>query len=94
MSDFLHEDVPLSFVQKIFAVMIQAHWHIFQVLTKRAERLEEVAPFLPWPRNVWLGVTVEKEEYVDRVRHLVRTPAKLEFVSLEPLLGPIQRLPL
>jgi protein gp37 len=94
MSDFLHEDVPLSFVQEIFAVMNQAHWHIFQVLTKRAERLEQVAPLLPWPRNVWLGVTVEKEEYVDRVRHLARTPAAVKFVSLEPLLGPIRRLPL
>jgi protein gp37 len=94
MSDFLHEDVPLSFVQRIFAVMNQAHWHIFQVLTKRAGRLEEVASVLPWPRNVWLGVTVEKEEYLDRVRHLVRTPAAVKFVSLEPLLGPIRRLPL
>ena len=94
MSDFLHEDIPLSFIKKIFAVMCQAHWHIFQVLTKRAERLEEVAQALPWPRNVWLGVTVEKEEYIYRIEHLARSPAAVKFISLEPLLGPIRRLPL
>jgi len=94
MSDVFHEDVPLSFIKKIFGVMEQAHWHVFQVLTKRADRIEKVAQELPWPGNVWLGVTVEKQEYAYRVKQLSRAPAAVRFISLEPLLGPICTLPL
>jgi len=94
MSDLFHEDVPLSFIKKTFEVMGQAHWHIFQVLTKRADRIEKVAKELPWPRNVWLGVTVEKQEYAYRVKQLSHAPAAVRFISLEPLLGPIRTLPL
>ena len=94
MSDLFHEDVPLSFIKKIFEIMDQAHWHIFQVLTKRADRIKKVAQELPWPKNIWLGVTVEKQEYAFRVKQLSRAPAAVRFISLEPLLGPICTLPL
>ncbi len=94
MSDLFHKDVPLSFIQKVFAVMAKAHWHQFQVLTKRAERLEEISRLLPWPANVWQGVSVENADYTFRVDHLRRTDAKVKFLSIEPLLGPIPKLDL
>jgi protein gp37 len=94
MSDLFHEQVPEPFIQQIFAVMAEAHWHTFQVLTKRAERLAEVAPRLAWPRNVWQGVSIESGAYVWRIHHLRRVPAAVRFLSVEPLLGPIRRLPL
>jgi protein gp37 len=94
MSDLFHADVPLDFLQRVFAVMQQAGQHSFQVLTKRADRLRELAPHLPWPRNVWMGVSVESAEYTDRVRDLARVPAAVRFLSVEPLLGPIPDLPL
>ena len=74
--------------------MAQARWHVFQVLTKRAERLEEVAPHLPWPSNVWQGVSVEHADYTWRIDHLRAVPASVRFLSAEPLLGPIPSLPL
>ena len=89
MSDLLHEDVPLGFISRVFDVMQQAHWHLFQVLTKRSARLAELAPLLPWPENVWVGVTVESAAYVHRVDDLRATPAAVRFLSLEPLLGPL-----
>ncbi len=89
MSDLFHEDVPESFIRRVFAVMRQAHWHTFQVLTKRAERLEELAPFIDWPPNVWMGVSVENQNYTFRIDHLRRTHAHVRFLSLEPLLGPL-----
>jgi len=92
MSDLFHKDVPLSFIQRVFAVMNQASWHTFQVLTKRAERLDEVSGHLAWPANVWMGVSVEREDYAFRIEHLRRTPARVKFLSLEPLLGPLPRL--
>jgi protein gp37 len=92
MSDLFHEDVPLRFIQRTFETIAQAHWHTFQVLTKRAERLEELAPSLPWPRNLWMGVSVERRDYVYRIAHLRRVPARVRFLSLEPLLGPLGRL--
>jgi hypothetical protein len=91
MSDLLHDDVPLEYIKKVFAVMERADWHTFQILTKRAERLEEVALLLPWPRNVWMGVTVENAECTSRIAHLVKVPAAVRFLSIEPLLGPILR---
>ncbi len=94
MSDLFHPGVPLEFIQRVFDVMGQASQHQFQVLTKRPERALQYARDLPWPDNVWLGTSVENALYVDRVRVLRRIPAKTRFLSVEPLLGPIPRLPL
>ena len=93
-SDLFHKDVPFDFIERVFDVMRRAHWHQFQVLTKRAERLEELAPRLPWPDNVWQGVSVENANYTFRIDHLRRTGAKIKFLSVEPLLGPIPNLDL
>jgi len=94
MSDLFHRDVPLAFIQRAFDVMRRADWHRFQILTKRADRLTEVAPHLPWPRNVWMGVSVETPEYVHRIHDLRTVPAAVRFLSVEPLLAAIPRLPL
>jgi protein gp37 len=94
MSDLFHEDVPLDFIQRVFDVMRQAHWHQYQILTKRAERLADLDSLLAWPPNVWMGVTVERADYVCRIDHLRRTHAAVKFLSLEPLLGPIHELDL
>ena len=94
MSDLFHANVPDSFVFDVFQTMESAHWHTFQVLTKRSDRLPEIAPLLPWPKNVWLGVSVESERYVNRIAGLVQVPAAVRFLSLEPLLGPLPDLPL
>ena len=94
MSDLYHKDVPFDFIHKVFEVMCRADWHVFKILTKRAERLEELSPRLPWPDNVWHGVSVENEDYTWRIDHLRRTGAKTKFLSIEPLLGPIPKLDL
>lgn len=94
MSDLFHEDVPSDFIVKVFDTMKRAHWHTFQVLTKRSERLLSIAPYLPFPTNVWVGVSVESPAYVYRIRDLARVPAAVRFLSIEPLLAPIPRLPL
>ncbi|HPF21817.1 MAG TPA: phage Gp37/Gp68 family protein [Syntrophomonas sp.] len=94
MSDLFHEDVPADFIYRVFDVMQQAHWHTFQVLTKRAERMHELSPHLPWNDNIWMGVTVENENYVSRIDNLRRTGAKIKFVSFEPLLSEITDLDL
>jgi protein gp37 len=94
MSDLFHDEVPLSYLRKVFEVMATAHWHIFQVLTKRSERLAEVASGLPWPANVWMGVSVESADYTYRIDHLSAVPAAVRFLSVEPLLGPIETLSL
>jgi len=89
MSDLFHEDVPLAFIQKVFGVMQRASQHHFQVLTKRSERLVRLSPKLPWPCNVWMGVTVENRDHIARIEHLRQTDANVKFISIEPLLGPI-----
>jgi protein gp37 len=94
MSDLFHEEVPQEFVQKIFDVMRRASWHTFQVLTKRSRRLLELSPEINWPPNVWMGVSVENQDYTFRIKHLRRTDARLRFLSLEPLLGPLPHLDL
>lgn len=95
MSDLFHRDVPLEFVQKVFQVMEEASWHQFQILTKRADRLAEIWRELPWPENVWMGVSVENQDYAcGRIYHLCEVPAAVRFLSVEPLLGPISNLPL
>lgn len=94
MSDLFHERVPLEFIVRVFDVMRRASRHRFQVLTKRSGRLAEVKPLLPWPTNVWMGVSVESQEYAFRIDHLRSTPAAVKFLSLEPLLGPLPDLDL
>ncbi len=94
MSDLFHEQVPLEYIQSVFNVMKKAYWHRFQVLTKRANRLELISPMLDWTPNIWMGVSVESEKYVSRIEHLKRSGAQTKFLSLEPLLGPLKHLDL
>ena len=89
MSDLFHEDVPASFISKVFEVMSKVTRHTFQVLTKRSENLRGLSHSLPWPENVWTGVTVENCDYLHRIDDLRVTPARIKFVSFEPLLGSI-----
>jgi protein gp37 len=93
MSDLFHNDVPLGFIRKIFDVMHKADRHIFQILTKRSERMLELAPKLVWPENVWAGVTVESSRYYHRLEHLRKVPAAIRYVSMEPMLGPMPDFP-
>jgi protein gp37 len=92
MSDLFHKDVPDEFILRTFDVMRRAAWHRFQVLTKRSDRLLELSPRLPWADNIWMGVSVEDQDYTFRIDHLRRTDAQIKFLSLEPLLGPLRRL--
>jgi len=92
MSDAFHVEVPVEFDLDIFNIMGQAHWHTFQVLTKRAERLAELSSLLPWAPNIWAGVTIESDAYAYRAELLKSTGAAVKFVSLEPLLGPLPSL--
>ncbi len=94
MSDLFHVGVPDAYVQRVFDVMRRAHWHRFQVLTKREARLAAIAPAIDWPTNVWMGVSVESAQHVDRIEALRSTNARVKFLSLEPLLGPLPRLDL
>lgn len=92
MSDLFHDKMPKSFIDDVFSVMRMAYWHQFQVLTKRSERLLDLDDSIDWPANVWMGVSVESADYMHRIDHLRKTHAKLKFLSLEPLLGPLPRL--
>lgn len=94
MSDLFHDDVPLEYILRVFDVMNAAHWHRFQVLTKRSRRLSELDHLLDWPPNVWMGVSVEDERVASRALDLRATGAKTKFLSLEPLLGPLPNLDL
>lgn len=94
MSDLFHERIPDDFIAEVFAVMGRADWHVFQVLTKREDRLVELAPDLPWPPNVWMGVTIENRRFVGRADSLREVPAAVKFISAEPLLGPLEGLDL
>lgn len=94
MSDLFHEDVPTEFIQRVFVVMRRANWHRFQILTKRSNRLLEISPSLPWMPNIWMGVTVENQDYTFRIDHLRQTGATIKFLSCEPLLGPLGKLDL
>jgi protein gp37 len=89
MSDLFHQDVPDSFIRDVFAVMAETPQHTYQVLTKRSQRLAKMADELPWPENVWMGVSVETVRYTFRVDHLRAVPAAVRFLSCEPLLGPL-----
>jgi protein gp37 len=94
MSDLFHKDVPAQFIEAIFSVMRSAHWHTFQILTKRSARLLELSPSIDWPPNVWMGVSVETPKYLARIRDLQRIAAHVKFLSLEPLLAALPRIPL
>jgi protein gp37 len=95
MSDLFHDDIPDAYIARVFETMRACPQHTFQVLTKRAERLEVLAPkLLPWPPNVWIGVSVEDGRVIGRIDALLRVPAKIRFLSLEPLIGPLDDLPL
>ncbi len=92
MSDLFHEDIPANYIQSIFEVMNNTPRHTYQILTKRSERLAELAPILNWSENIWMGVTVENNRYLHRVDHLRQVEAHIRFLSLEPLLGPLDEL--
>jgi len=94
MSDLFHENIPDDFIADVFAVMQQAHHHVFQILTKRHERLADLADSLPWPANVWMGVSIENRRFVHRAEYLRAVPAAVRFISAEPLLGPLEGLEL
>jgi len=94
MSDLFHEEIPFEFVQDIFSVMSANKRHIFQILTKRSGRLCELSPLLDWPENVWMGVTIENNDYVARADDLRTVGTAVRFCSLEPLLGPMPDLEL
>ncbi|HUR25276.1 MAG TPA: phage Gp37/Gp68 family protein [Candidatus Thermoplasmatota archaeon] len=89
MSDLFHPDLKPEFIKDVFATMVKADWHQFQVLTKRPERALALAKSLPWPKNVWMGTSVESQPFVGRVDVLRQIPAKTRFLSCEPLLGPL-----
>jgi protein gp37 len=92
MSDLFHERIDASFIAQVFEVMVAADQHVFQVLTKRPERVLELAPSLSWPSNVWMGVSIENRRFVHRADQLREVPAQVRFISAEPLLGPLEGL--
>ena len=92
MSDLFHDDIPDEFIHNVFNVMAKAHWHRFQVLTKRAERLKKLSNKLSWNDNIWMGVTVETSAYKFRIDRLRNTGANIKFLSIEPLLGSLGKL--
>lgn len=94
MSDLFHPDVPEEFVRAVFATMGSCPRHTFQILTKRSERLGQLASSLPWAANIWMGVSVEDERVIERIGHLKTVPAAVRFLSLEPLIGPLHGLDL
>ena len=89
MSDLFHEKIPVKYLRQVFDVMRRADWHIFQILTKRAERLAKMAPRIDWPPNVWMGVTVESARFTHRIDYLRHTGAAIKWLSMEPLLSPV-----
>jgi len=94
MSDLFHESVPFDFINRVFDTMVRCPQHIFQILTKRSARLKTVANDLPWAENIWMGVSVENEKVMQRVYDLSEVPAKIRFLSCEPLIGSLDNLPL
>lgn len=92
MSDLFHEEIPIEYIRNVFNVMKRAHWHTFQILTKRGKRLADIAPMLNWPNNVWMGVTVENQDCTPRIDYLRTVPAAVRFLSMEPLLSPVTNM--
>jgi protein gp37 len=94
MSDLFHDRIPVDFIQCVFSSMEKASWHTFQILTKRPERVVELADDLSWPQNVWMGVSIENRRFVKRADHLRQINSAIRFISAEPLLGPLEGLDL
>ncbi len=94
MSDLFHVDVPLAYIKRVFQVMTRAHWHEYQVLTKRSDRLRDLNSDLKWQPQIWMGVSIENEDYIFRADDLRKTGAHVKFLSIEPLLGPLHKLKL
>ena len=94
MGDMFHDNVPLDYIKQVFKTMAKADQHIFQVLTKRSARMLDLSKHLPWPKNIWLGVTIESGKYKYRADDLRKTPASTKFLSIEPMIGPVDRLDL
>ena len=94
MSDLFHKNVSTEFILRIFKIMSKAYWHRFQVLTKRSDRLLKLDHKIEWPSNVWMGVSVENNDYTFRIDQLRKTHASVKFLSLEPILGPLENLQL
>lgn len=92
MSDLFHKDVPTEYIKRVFGVMNRAHWHQYQVLTKRSDRVLELSKVLHWVPQIWMGVSVETEKYKVRIDDLRKTGAQVKFLSLEPLLGSLGKL--
>jgi protein gp37 len=92
MSDLFDKDIPDEYIRRVFEVMNKADWHIFQVLTKRSPRLARLGQSLPWSQNIWVGVSIELDQYRWRADHLRKVPAHTRFISAEPLLGPLENL--
>ena len=92
MSDLFHKSVPFEFIEKVFDIMRRAEHHRFQVLTKRSKRMMDMSRHLPWPDNIWLGVSVENDDYLHRIDHLRNTDAAVKFISFEPLIGSVDEL--
>jgi len=94
MGDMFHEEIPLDYIKRVFDIMVRAERHIFQILTKRSSRMLELAQHLPWPDNVWMGVTIESAKYGYRADNLRETAAKIKFLSIEPMIGPVSDISL
>ena len=92
MSDLFHEEIPLEFIKRVFETMEKAYWHKFQILTKRSSRMFELNRKINWPSNVWIGVSVENEEYIYRIDQLKQVDANIKFISFEPLLSSINSI--
>ncbi len=92
MSDLFHEHVPTGYIKNVFEVMCRADWHQYQILTKRSERARKLSSVLNWAPQIWMGVSVETEEFTYRIDDLRKTGARVKFLSLEPLLGPLRKL--
>lgn len=94
MSDLFHEDLPVDFIERVYATIVDCPQHRFQILTKRSARLRQLAPRLPWPENLWMGVSVENNEALARIHDLATVPAQVRFLSCEPLLERLENPPL
>ena len=94
MSDLFHKSVPLEFIQKVFDVMNKTPWHTYQVLTKRSDRLKNLSNKLEWGKNIWMGVSIENQDYTYRIDDLRNTNAYIKFLSIEPLIEAIRKLKL
>jgi protein gp37 len=94
MSDLFHDRVPEEYIRRVFDTMVNADWHIYQILTKRSGRIARLGQRLPWPPHIWAGVSIESNRFVWRADHLRKVPAKVRFISAEPFLGPLDQLDL